>query len=69
MGSLQSISSLGAILMPLLGSFMLGRVSHLPPGDWRVGASFFTCSAMQATAITVAYRYFAARRRARGQTV
>lgn len=68
MGSLQSISSLGAILMPLLGSFMLGQVSHLPPDDWRIGASFFTCSAMQAVAILVAYRYFAARRRSQGQT-
>ncbi|MBY0242693.1 MAG: MFS transporter [Burkholderiaceae bacterium] len=66
MGSLQSISSLGAILMPLLGSFMLGKVSHLAQDDWRVGASFFTCSAMQAVAIAVAYRYFAARRHAKG---
>jgi MFS transporter, DHA1 family, tetracycline resistance protein len=69
MGSLQSISSLGAILMPLLGSFMLGQVSHLPPNDWRIGVSFFTCSTMQAIAILVAYRYFSARRCARGHNV
>lgn len=68
MGSLQSISSLGAILMPLLGSFMLGQVSHLPPNDWRIGTSFFMCSTMQAIAIMVAFHYFSARRRARGQS-
>ncbi|MES2261175.1 MAG: TCR/Tet family MFS transporter [Pseudomonadota bacterium] len=58
MGSLQSISSIGIILMPLLGSAILGEVSHLPPNDWRIGSSFFVCSAMQAAAILVARRYF-----------
>lgn len=68
MGSLQSISSLGTVFMPLLGSAILGRVSHLPSSDWRIGTSFFVCSGMQAMAIVVAYRYFAARRRAGGVT-
>lgn len=58
MGSLQSVGSLGVILMPLLGSWLLGAASHLPPQDWRVGGPFFLCAAMQALAIVVARRYF-----------
>ncbi|MEC5161123.1 MULTISPECIES: MFS transporter [unclassified Janthinobacterium] len=65
MGSLQSISSLGVVVMPLVGSVILGEVSHLPANDWRIGSSFFVCSAMQALAIVVAWRYFDARRAAR----
>jgi len=64
MGSLQSISSLGVIVMPLIGTTILGAVSHLPPQDWRVGATFFVCAAMQTLAIAVAWRYFRARREA-----
>jgi DHA1 family tetracycline resistance protein-like MFS transporter len=59
MGSLQSIGSLGVILMPLLGTAILGAASHLPPQDWRIGATFFVCAAMQALAI-LARRYFRA---------
>ena len=62
MGSLQSISSLGVIIMPLVGSTILGAVSHLPPADWRVGSTFFLCALMQAAGIWVAWRYFAAHR-------
>ena len=62
MGSLQSISSLGIIVMPLLGTSILGQVSHLPAHDWRVGSTFFVCSAMQMLAIALAWRYFKARR-------
>jgi DHA1 family tetracycline resistance protein-like MFS transporter len=58
MGSLQSVGSLGVILMPLLGTFILGAASHLPPQDWRVGGPFFVCAAMQTVAIVVARRYF-----------
>ncbi|WP_420213822.1 MFS transporter [Janthinobacterium fluminis] len=65
MGSLQSISSLGVVVMPLVGSAILGEVSHLPANDWRIGSSFFVCAAMQALAIGVAWRYFDAQRAAR----
>jgi DHA1 family tetracycline resistance protein-like MFS transporter len=58
MGSLQSISSIGVIFMPLIGAAILGKVSHLPAGDWRIGTTFFVCAAMQAAAILVARRYF-----------
>jgi DHA1 family tetracycline resistance protein-like MFS transporter len=62
MGSLQSISSIGVIFMPLLGSAILGEVSHLPANDWRIGSTFFVCAAMQAAAIHVARRYFSSHR-------
>jgi len=58
MGSLQSISSLGIIFMPLAGTAILGMASHLPAQDWRIGGTFFVCAAMQAVAIFVATRYF-----------
>ena len=58
MGSLQSISSLGVIVMPLVGSTILARVSHLSSNDWRIGTTFFVSAAMQAVAIVVARRYF-----------
>ena len=65
MGSLQSISSLGIIIMPLLGSMILGEVSHLPANDWRIGSTFFLCAIMQTLGIVVAWRYFKAQRQAR----
>ncbi|SDF62721.1 MULTISPECIES: TCR/Tet family MFS transporter [unclassified Duganella] len=58
MGSLQSISSVGVIIMPLLGSAILGEVSHLASDDWRVGSTFYLCAIMQAVAILVARNYF-----------
>src|SRR5690606_36141586 len=58
MGSLQSIGSLGVIITPLVGTAILARVSHLPPGDWRIGSHFLLCAGMQALAILVAWRYF-----------
>jgi DHA1 family tetracycline resistance protein-like MFS transporter len=58
MGTLQSIASIGIIVMPLVGTSILGAASHLPAHDWRIGATFFLCAAMQAVAIAVARRYF-----------
>jgi DHA1 family tetracycline resistance protein-like MFS transporter len=60
MGSLQSVSSLGVILMPLVGTSIIGAVSHLPSNDWRAGSSFYLCALMQVLAIVVFRRYFAA---------
>jgi MFS transporter, DHA1 family, tetracycline resistance protein len=58
MGSLQSINSIGIVLMPILGTTILGMASHVPANDWRIGSTFFVCAAMQAVAIMVASRYF-----------
>ncbi|QBE66911.1 TCR/Tet family MFS transporter [Pseudoduganella lutea] len=58
MGSLQAINSVGVVLMPLLGGFLLAEVSHLPPSDWRIGVTFFVSAVMQVVAILVARRWF-----------
>lgn len=58
MGSLQSINSIGIVFMPLLGTAILGTVSHYPASDWRIGSTFFVCAAMQTVAIIAAQRYF-----------
>jgi DHA1 family tetracycline resistance protein-like MFS transporter len=64
MGSLQSLSSLGIVLMPYLGASILGQVSHFDPSDWRVGTTFFLCAIMQAIALIFAFHYFKTHRAA-----
>lgn len=59
MGSLSALNSLAAVLAPMIGAPLLGVVSHLPPGDWRVGAPFFFCSALMAVATAIALHHFA----------
>lgn len=58
MGSLQSITSVGIIIMPVAGTTILGLTSNLPQQDWRVGSTFFACALLQACAIMLAVRYF-----------
>ena len=58
MGALQSISSLMFIVAPLIGTTLLGRTSHLPANDWRVGGTFFLCAAFQLLALVLALRHF-----------
>ncbi|MBL8511966.1 MAG: TCR/Tet family MFS transporter, partial [Betaproteobacteria bacterium] len=36
MGSLQSLSSLGIVIAPIVGGQMLANASHYPASDWRV---------------------------------
>jgi DHA1 family tetracycline resistance protein-like MFS transporter len=56
MGALQSISSLAAVLGPLLGNALLAQVADLPPGDIRLGANFFACAALNLLAFIIAWR-------------
>lgn len=62
MGSLQSISSVGVIVTPIIGTAILASVSHLPPGDWRMGSHFLLAAGLQALAVLVAWRYFRSHR-------
>lgn len=62
MGALSSLSSLMAVIAPLLGAPLLAAVSHLPAGDWRIGAPFFMSALLQAIALALAARYFAHQR-------
>ena len=38
-------------------------VSHLPRGDWRIGAPFYFCAALQAVALALAWIHFRRQRR------
>jgi len=57
LGAVNSISSLMAVLAPMLGAPLLGLVSHYPKGDWRIGAPFYFCALLQAAALYLAIRY------------
>lgn len=62
LGAVASINSMMAVLAPLVGAPLLGMVSHLPHGDWRIGAPYYFCAALQATATFLAIRHFRAMR-------
>lgn len=57
-GALNSIASLTTVVAPLIGTPLLGMVSHLPAHDWRMGATFFASAALQFAAIMLARRHF-----------
>ena len=57
MGSVASLNSLAAVMAPVLGATLLALVSDLPKGDWRIGAPFFLCAALQAVATVLALRH------------
>jgi DHA1 family tetracycline resistance protein-like MFS transporter len=62
MGAVSSLNSLMAVIAPAIGAPLLGLVSHLPRGDWRIGAPFYFCAILQAAALVLAYRHFHAER-------
>jgi len=64
MGAVASLNSLTAVAAPVIGAPLLAIVSHLPHGDWRIGAPYYFCSALQALATVVALIHF---RRARAR--
>ena len=58
MGAASGLQSLMAVIAPVLGAPLLGMVAHLPRQDWRVGAPFFFCAALQALALLLAVLHF-----------
>jgi DHA1 family tetracycline resistance protein-like MFS transporter len=62
MGSVASVNSLAAVVAPVIGAPLLGLVSHLPQGDWRIGMPYYFCAALQAAAAVLAARHFTRRR-------
>jgi MFS transporter, DHA1 family, tetracycline resistance protein len=64
MGAVSSLSSLMAVLAPLIGLELLRWVSHLPAGHVLIGLPFFTCAAVQLAAMLLAYFYFRSHRTA-----
>jgi DHA1 family tetracycline resistance protein-like MFS transporter len=65
MGAVSSLNSLMAVVAPVIGAPLLAAVSHLPRGDWRIGAPFYLCSALQLAALVLAWIHFRGLRRAR----
>lgn len=61
-GAVASLNSMMAVLAPAIGAPLLATVSHLPHGDWRIGAPFYFCALLQAASTLIALRHF---RRAR----
>ncbi|MEN9418291.1 MAG: hypothetical protein RI988_1911, partial [Pseudomonadota bacterium] len=60
LGSVSSINSLTAVIAPLLTAPILMAVSHLPPGDWRIGAPLYFGAVLQATGLVFAWLHFRA---------
>jgi DHA1 family tetracycline resistance protein-like MFS transporter len=58
MGSLSSLNSLMAVTAPFIGTPLLAEVSHLPAGDWRIGAPFFMSALLAFVALVLAAWHF-----------
>jgi DHA1 family tetracycline resistance protein-like MFS transporter len=58
MGSLTSLNALMAVCAPFIGTPLLAGVSHLPAGDWRIGAPFFMSAALSFAAMVLAIIHF-----------
>ncbi|MDH3318885.1 MAG: MFS transporter [Betaproteobacteria bacterium] len=65
LGAVGGLNSLMAVIAPAIGAPLLAMVSHLPRGDWRIGAPFYFCAALQAASLTLAVIHFRRARRAR----
>ncbi len=58
LGAVSSLNSLMAVFAPLCGAPLLAAVSHLPRGDWRIGAPFYFCALLQGASLILAYLHF-----------
>jgi len=58
LGAVGGLNSLTAVIAPVIGAPLLTMVSHLPPGDWRIGTPFFFCAALQCAALVLAVVHF-----------
>ena len=63
LGAVSGLNSLMAVLAPALATPLLAVVSHLPRGDWRIGAPFYFCALVQLVALALAWTHFHNRRR------
>jgi MFS transporter, DHA1 family, tetracycline resistance protein len=58
MGSVAGLNSLMAVIAPVVSAPLLGMVSHLSPGDWRIGLPFYFCATLQLIGTVIAARHF-----------
>jgi DHA1 family tetracycline resistance protein-like MFS transporter len=60
MGALTGIASLTGAIAPIIGNTILSHVLHYPPADWRVGAVFYLCSALDVVALILIWSHIRA---------
>lgn len=65
LGAVSGLNGLMAVVAPLFSAPLLAMVSHLPKGDWRIGAPFYFCALLQAAALGLAVAHFRRERSAR----
>jgi MFS transporter, DHA1 family, tetracycline resistance protein len=65
LGAVGGLNSLMAVIAPAIGAPLLTAVSHLPKGDWRIGAPFYFCALLQAAALFLTVMHFRSERRER----
>jgi DHA1 family tetracycline resistance protein-like MFS transporter len=65
LGAVGGLNSLMTVIAPPIGAALLTMVSHLPKGDWRIGAPMYFCAALQAASLLLAVAHFRGERRAR----
>lgn len=58
LGAVASLNSAMQVFAPVIGAGLLGLVSDLPRGDWRIGAPLYLCSALTLAAFVLAVRHF-----------
>jgi DHA1 family tetracycline resistance protein-like MFS transporter len=58
LGAVGGLNSLMAVVAPVLGAPLLTLVSHLPKGDWRIGAPLYFCALLQAASLMLAVIHF-----------
>jgi len=58
MGAVAGLSSLTAVLAPVIGPLVLKSVADAPQGDWRLGAPYYVCAALQACAMVMTVLHF-----------
>ena len=58
MGAVAALTSVAAVFGPAIGAPLLGMVSHLNPGDPRMGAPFFFTSVLLLIAAVIYFRHY-----------
>ena len=58
LGAVSSLNSMMAVIAPLIAAPLLTLVSHLPKGDWRIGAPFYFCALLQVASLLLAIYHF-----------
>jgi DHA1 family tetracycline resistance protein-like MFS transporter len=58
MGAVAGLQSLTAVLAPVVGPLLLRTVADAPRGDWRLGAPYYVCAALQLCAMAMTLLHF-----------